>query len=177
MEPVIHTSDTFRPLLKQLVLSIPIPQVSSTSTKPLPVPLSQEDLRSLFEHLSDPAFSGDTANHAQIGSILTAMRLGGIDIQSETLSLAAEIFVGKSRQVTLLDEAEEEVQSQRRRAEVTERIQREGWEGLQLDYPGTLDLVGTGGDGQDTFNVSTTAAIVASGVPGVRVSKVRADRG
>lgn len=34
-----------------------------------------------------------------------------------------------------------------------------------------LDIVGTGGDGQNTFNVSTSAAIVASGVPGLKVCK------
>lgn len=37
------------------------------------------------------------------------------------------------------------------------------------------DIVGTGGDGQDTFNASTAAAIVASAVPGMRVCKVRLD--
>lgn len=34
-----------------------------------------------------------------------------------------------------------------------------------------LDIVGTGGDGQNTFNVSTSAAIVASGIPGIKVCK------
>lgn len=34
-----------------------------------------------------------------------------------------------------------------------------------------LDIVGTGGDGQNTFNVSTSAAIVASGIPGLKVCK------
>lgn len=34
-----------------------------------------------------------------------------------------------------------------------------------------LDIVGTGGDGRNTFNVSTTSAIVAAGINGVNVAK------
>ncbi|KAL7008797.1 anthranilate phosphoribosyltransferase [Cystobasidiomycetes sp. EMM_F5] len=34
---------------------------------------------------------------------------------------------------------------------------------VELEESGWADLVGTGGDGKDTFNVSTTAAIVAAG--------------
>jgi anthranilate phosphoribosyltransferase len=41
---------------------------------------------------------------------------------------------------------------------------------VQINYKNTLDIVGTGGDGKDTFNISTLAAFVCAGA-GVKVTK------
>lgn len=177
--PPTHTSDTFRPLLKQLILSLPVPGVPQLPTRPLAPSLSREDLAALFAHLSDPAFTSNHANQAQLGSVLSGMRLGGIDASSETLAIASETFLAKCVAVESRDDDPEILKKRRQTAAA--RVQEEGWMqsvgsafafSEEGNYTGTLDLVGTGGDGQDTFNVSTTAAIVASGVPGVRICKV-----
>src|SRR5699024_5359711 len=41
---------------------------------------------------------------------------------------------------------------------------------VDLGHDGTLDIVGTGGDGKTTFNISTASCFVAAGA-GVKVSK------
>jgi hypothetical protein len=147
----MHSLDTFRPLLKALVLSLSPPHASRAPG----APLSASQLHSLLAHLADADFTSNVAHHALLGAALTALRLSGLDAQPETLALASEVFLARSIGVHVPPPPPQQADE-------------------EAVYTGTLDLVGTGGDGQDTFNVSTTAAIVAAGVPGVRVCKVSA---
>nr|CDI51440.1 related to TRP4-anthranilate phosphoribosyltransferase [Melanopsichium pennsylvanicum 4] len=114
--------------------------------------------------MADPNFTSSRENHAQIGSALTCLKFCRLDIQAETFALAARIFLECCLDVYVapLDDEIREYSSSSSAAEGL---------GQGVDYRGTLDLVGTGGDGKDTFNVSTTAAMVAAGVKGVRVCK------
>ena len=50
------------------------------------------------------------------------------------------------------------------------KVMREFAVPVALDDPHAIDLCGTGGDGADTFNISTTATLVAAGA-GVTVAK------
>ena len=96
-------------------------------------------------HLATP----QGATPAQIGSFLTGFRVNGFDRRADVLAL----FAGIMRELAVGvgfgkgTDGEEE------------------GEGL------VCDIVGTGGDGQNTFNVSTTAGIVVAGT-GARVYKV-----
>lgn len=97
-----------------------------------------------LERALDHVFTADALQQAQIGSFLTALHLHRIDRRPEMLAAAA----GSLRHRAL-------------KADI---------EGRDQDF--IVDIVGTGGDGHNTFNVSTTAAIVAAGA-GARVCKVR----
>jgi len=90
----------------------------------------------------DHIFEKDAVLPTQIGAFLTALHFSRLDRVPEMLAAAA--------------------QNIRERAMKAELVDRE------KDF--IVDIVGTGGDGHDTFNVSTTAAVVAAGA-GCRVCK------
>ncbi|KAK0554490.1 anthranilate phosphoribosyltransferase [Tilletia horrida] len=159
-----HTSDSFRPLLKALTLAATIPAPVASLGFPLKAPtpaLTPVQLRSLLEHLADAEFTSSHANHAQVSAALTALRLTGTDLLPDTITVASEIFFAKANHVNV-----PEIMQDHPAAGATPEDSTS-----VSAYTGMLDLVGTGGDGHDTFNVSTTAAIVVAGVPGMRVCK------
>ena len=94
----------------------------------------------------DHLFNADSCTEYQIGAFLALLRASGLEGKPEMISSAA--------------------QSMRERAVRVDLDHDEGTQGN-----GWADLVGTGGDGKDTFNVSTTAALVAAGA-GVKICKV-----
>lgn len=91
----------------------------------------------------DHIFTPDAVLPVQIGAFLTALHLSRIDRRPEMLAAAA--------------------------AGLRSRALKADIEGREEDF--VVDIVGTGGDGHNTFNVSTTAAVVAAGA-GARVCKV-----
>ncbi|MDD9267648.1 anthranilate phosphoribosyltransferase [Paenibacillus sp. GCM10023248] len=94
--------------------------------------LSREEARNVMSEIME-----GEASPAQIGSLLTALRIKGETL--EELTGFAETMRTKAMQVNVLQN-------------------------------NLLDTCGTGGDGAETFNISTTAAIVAS-AGGIRVAK------
>lgn len=106
-----------------------------------PADFTTHDATLAFEHLA----SGPAgASEAQVGSFLTALTLSGVDQRSEIVSACAKVMRKYAVSVNIDDLHENEM---------------------------VVDIVGTGGDGHDTFNVSTSAGIVAAGA-GAVVCKV-----
>ncbi|NEW06070.1 anthranilate phosphoribosyltransferase [Paenibacillus sp. SYP-B3998] len=94
--------------------------------------LSREEARGIMSAIMEGA-----ATPAQIGSLLTALRIKGETL--EEITGFAETMRNKAVQV-------------------------------HVQQANLLDTCGTGGDGAETFNISTTAAIVAA-AGGIRVAK------
>lgn len=86
------------------------------------------------------------ASPTQIGAFLSALRLTGKDGEPSVVAACADVMQQHALAVDVGEFGEGPV----------------------------CDIVGTGGDGQNTFNVSTTAGIVAAGA-GCKVYKVRSN--
>lgn len=88
-------------------------------------------------------FTPDAVLPEQIGAFLTALHVNRVERRPDSLAAAADVLRERALKAAVQD----------------------------IDTDFVVDIVGTGGDGHDTFNVSTTAAIVAAGA-GARVIKV-----
>jgi len=88
-------------------------------------------------------FTPDILLPAQIGAFLTALHIHKVERRPESLAAAAAVLRSRAIEVAVEDRENDFV----------------------------VDIVGTGGDGYNLFNVSTTAAVVAAGA-GARVIKV-----
>ena len=106
-----------------------------------PATFTPELATDAFEHLA----AGPTgASEAQIGAFLAGLTLSGVDQRADIVAACAKVMRRYSVKVDELNLEDGQV---------------------------VVDIVGTGGDGHDTFNVSTSAAIVAAGA-GAIVCKV-----
>lgn len=88
-------------------------------------------------------FTPNTLHPSQIGAFLTALHIHRVERRPESLEAAASVLRERAFPAVVQDSENDFV----------------------------VDIVGTGGDGYNLFNVSTTAAIVAAGA-GARVIKV-----
>ncbi|KAJ1723962.1 anthranilate phosphoribosyltransferase [Coemansia erecta] len=87
------------------------------------------------------------ASDAQMGGFLTALKLRGVDRQPEMIAALASEMLSSA----LIPTIETDTKS-------------------RADFGVIADIVGTGGDGWNTFNISTTSSLVAAAA-GLRVAK------
>ena len=103
-----------------------------------------------MEQAMNEIMSG-TATDAQIGAFITALRLKGETI--DEITGAARAMKAKATKIS-----------------VNNHLVNIDRDEINVDDETILDVVGTGGDGTRTFNVSTTTAFVAAG-GGIKVAK------
>lgn len=143
-----YSPETFKVILKKLVQS--------------PMDFTAEDCSAAFEHLVR-----DRAAPSQAGAFLTAFTLSGMDQRSDFVAACAQVLRNHAIPVK-----EENVKNDPNTPLAGHGMWDYGYSDPEGDgYQGLVDIVGTGGDGWDTYNVSTTAAVVVAGT-GVRVAKV-----
>ena len=92
-----------------------------------------------------------SASPAQIGAFITALRLKGETV--DEITGAARAMRAKATKI-----------------DVNNNLVNIDRDEINIDDETILDIVGTGGDGTRTFNVSTTTAFVAAG-GGIKVAK------
>ncbi|MGD8992573.1 MAG: anthranilate phosphoribosyltransferase [Desulfobacterales bacterium] len=92
-----------------------------------------------------------TATPAQIGAFITALRLKGETV--DEITGAARVIRARATKIS-----------------VNNHLVNIDRDEINIDDETILDIVGTGGDGTRTFNVSTTTAFVAAG-GGIKVAK------
>jgi len=108
--------------------------------------LSESEMRATMADILDGA-----APPVLIGAFLTALRMKEETV--EEITAAARVVREKARKI-----------------DVSNRLVNLDREEINIDDETILDTCGTGGDGTNTFNISTATALVAAGA-GVRVAK------
>lgn len=115
-------------------------------------------------HPRQPVGAKISDSKRQAGAFLTTLTLSGLEASPEIVAACAQVLRDHAIKVENVNNPSDEHQP----GEWDYRDSDKEGDG----YTGTVDIVGTGGDGWDTFNVSTTSAVVVAGT-GVRVAKVR----
>jgi anthranilate phosphoribosyltransferase len=113
--------------------------------------VSGEDLTEAEMETAMNEIMTGTATAAQIGAFITALRLKGETV--DEITGAARVMRAKATKIS-----------------VNNHLVNIDRDEINVDKETILDVVGTGGDGTKTFNVSTTTAFVAAG-EGVKVAK------
>ena len=124
-----------------------MPDLSPTTFKPILLKLvkSPQDFGTADIELAlEHVVTPGAALPEQVGAFLTGLAVARVELRQEIVVGAAAFMYSRSIPAVVVD--------------------------AEKDF--VVDIVGTGGDGHNTFNVSTTAAIVAAGA-GARVVKVK----